>query len=474
MLIWVRVLVSIFAAAVLALLFLPIPPLFPSAELDASWASAMHYAAVEQLAWGRELGFTFGPLGFLFTGMFWPQTYPLMLGYWTFWALVTVAAAVRLHRRVDAYWAYGAGFAVIYGLAVGGGREPILLGVLVIIAANLLADPEPASFAFLALAGISLAALAMTRFSLMVLAVAILVFYGARQILERAPSRAIALSGAFAVSLLAVWLLMGQDLADLVPFVRISLAIAGGYGPAMSLPGKHLEMLFYLYLVATAGLLGGLCIARRGTLSRQGGVEVAGVALLVFVLFKHGFVRLDEWHTSHATSGLLALALVYASSGLFAITRAPLGARAGYALAVAAGCAGLVMWPSPSAQSLPMLRERISAFLQPAASLERYASQFAAANQAMAKEAPFCDLVGSTDVISYRQQVMFSSGLQWRPRPIFQSYAAYTPEILRLNAASYEGPAAPENVLLQLETIDGRFPSLDDSLLWPILMTRYD
>jgi hypothetical protein len=472
MLIWLRVFVSAVAALVVAFRFLPIPPHFPSVALDASWESAAHYAAVHRLAWGRELVFTTGPLGFLFTGMFWPQTYPLLLGYWTFWAMVTVVSALRLHWRVDSCWVYGAGFAVIYALVVGGGRESILVGALVIIAANLLADRERASFAFLVLAGISLAALSMTKFSFMMLAGAILALYGVRQVLERASSRAIALSGVFAASFLALWYLTGQDLADLVPFLRISLAIAGGYGPAMSILGNDMEML--LYLVGTAGLLSGLWIARRGTLTRQGGVEIAGVAVLAFGLFKLGFQRHDVWHTYVATSGLLAIALVYASTGLLSTTDVPIGARASYTLAVVAGCAGLALLPYPLMPSPSTLRERISAFLQPAALLERYASQFTAANQAIANAAPFCDLVGPTDVISYRQQVVFSNGLQWRPRPIFQSYAAYTPELLRLNAASYEGPMAPENVLLQLETIDNRFPSLDDSLLWPLLLTRYD
>jgi hypothetical protein len=150
MLFCVRAFVTILAAVMVALRFLPIPPHFPSAELDASWRSALHYAAINRFAWGRDLVFTTGPLGFLFTGMFWPQTYLQMLGYWTCWAVVTVVSAVRFHRRVDSCWVYGSGFAVVYGVVVGV-RPDSILGALVIITANLLADQEHASFPYLLL-----------------------------------------------------------------------------------------------------------------------------------------------------------------------------------------------------------------------------------------------------------------------------------------------------------------------------------
>jgi hypothetical protein len=64
--------------------------------------------------------------------------------------VVTVVSAVRFHRRVDSCWVYGSGFAVVYGVVVGV-RPDSILGALVIITANLLADQEHASFPYLLL-----------------------------------------------------------------------------------------------------------------------------------------------------------------------------------------------------------------------------------------------------------------------------------------------------------------------------------
>jgi hypothetical protein len=218
------------------------------------------------------------------------------------------------------------------------------------------------------------------------------------------------------VSLLALWWLAGQDLGDLGPSLWISLAIAAGYGSAMSLRGAGVEP--FLYLVGTAALLRGLCIARRRTLSRQGGVELAGVALLGFGLFKHGFLRYDAEHTFIAAFGLLAIALVYSSTGLWGIADVSLGVRAGYTLAMVAGCTGLALWPYLSMPYLPTLREQVSALLHPVASMERYTSQFTAVNQSIAERAPFCDLVGPTDIISYRQLVLFANGKSGVPSAV--------------------------------------------------------
>jgi hypothetical protein len=73
----------------------------------------------------------------------------------------------------------------------------------------------------------------------------------------------------------------------------------------------------------------------------------------------------------------------------------------------------------------------------------------------------------SVDIISYDQAVLLLNGFNWRPRPVFQSYVTFTPELLKANANFLDSQRAPDFVIFQLQTIDGRFPTLDDSsVLW--------
>ena len=83
-------------------------------------------------------------------------------------------------------------------------------------------------------------------------------------------------------------------------------------------------------------------------------------------------------------------------------------------------------------------------------------------------------LQGATDIYSYGQSALIANGLETTPRPIFQSYSAYAPRLLRENAAFVSGPKAPQNILFRVQAVDNRFAPLEDSLSWPILLTRYE
>ena len=79
----------------------------------------------------------------------------------------------------------------------------------------------------------------------------------------------------------------------------------------------------------------------------------------------------------------------------------------------------------------------------------------------------------SIDVFNYRQGVALLNDLNYRPRPVIQSYSAYTPDLLRANLEFYRSPSRPSYVLFSLETIDMRFPTLDDALLLPYILANY-
>lgn len=86
---------------------------------------------------------------------------------------------------------------------------------------------------------------------------------------------------------------------------------------------------------------------------------------------------------------------------------------------------------------------------------------------------PLPALQGPTDLYSYDQAALFAAGLDWSPRPVFQSYSAWTPPLLRINAAHLLGADAPQNIVFSVQPIDRRFPALEDGASWPLLLSRY-
>jgi hypothetical protein len=89
-------------------------------------------------------------------------------------------------------------------------------------------------------------------------------------------------------------------------------------------------------------------------------------------------------------------------------------------------------------------------------------------------EFPLPPIQGSMDVYPWNQATVLAHGLNYRPRPVIQSYSAQTRELAELNAEFLRGDRAPETIFFEVKTIDDRLPSSDDGLSWPELLTRYE
>ena len=55
--------------------YTPMWPILPYAQLDSGWALALSVACERGLVFGRDLIFTYGPLGCYGTRQYWPATY---------------------------------------------------------------------------------------------------------------------------------------------------------------------------------------------------------------------------------------------------------------------------------------------------------------------------------------------------------------------------------------------------------------
>jgi len=55
-------------------------------------------------------------------------------------------------------------------------------------------------------------------------------------------------------------------------------------------------------------------------------------------------------------------------------------------------------------------------------------------------------LEGTSDIYSYDQSYLIASGNRWNPRPIFQSYSAYTPSLAQLNKEHLLASNAPDHL----------------------------
>jgi hypothetical protein len=86
-------------------------------------------------------------------------------------------------------------------------------------------------------------------------------------------------------------------------------------------------------------------------------------------------------------------------------------------------------------------------------------------------------LVGAdtVDVLPWETGIAWAADLNWRPRPVFQSYQAYTTVLDELNAKSLEGERAPEWVVWHWtkNSIDGRYVLFDEPRVLRVLLCHY-
>jgi hypothetical protein len=263
-----------------------------------------------------------------------------------------------------------------------------------------------------------------------------------------------------------LWVAAGQKIGALRDYLANALVMIAGYNDAMSRTGTWREA------GQAVGLsLGFLALTGWGArrLPRSAFWPLcAGVAGLLFLVFKAGFVRQDLGHVAMTLSAIGLLFLL-------------LAAWLERAAALMAGVTGLWLLVGPFAT--PGRADVPSAWYAGVSSEVLGAIRLVADPAGLARD--FADSMtrvqalpwhpaGTADIYSAGQLRLFASAMPWAPRPVFQSYAAYTPALARLNLDRLVGAGGPDNVFFRPEPIDDRLPALEDGLSWPALLSQYD
>jgi hypothetical protein len=78
------------------------------------------------------------------------------------------------------------------------------------------------------------------------------------------------------------------------------------------------------------------------------------------------------------------------------------------------------------------------------------------------------------DVFPYDIGVAEAYDFNWHPRPVFQSFSAYTEYLDSLNAKYYMSASSPEYILYALGTIDSRYEIFDEPATFRTLLLKYE
>ncbi len=431
-------------------------PIAPTMGLDSSWECALVDAHLQGRLFGTEVQFTYGPWGYLASHFALPGSLGDKMA-WEFLGLLGFSVSWVMLSSAMAGWRRAAFLALVLILA-GLYETGVLVQIVLISLLWLVPEHSGRGRRLYGLAW--LAFFSQQKFTFLILSVACVGVASASAALGRRWRAALALVAGYAGSFLTLWLLGGQRPGNLPAYLRASFEISRGYSAAMGLEPGAASLAAALCVLAIAAVTVALA-ARRATAGGRGAVLcILGAGW--FLAWKEAFTRADLHSLSlFFYSAAVAVALI----GLHRDDRG-VQATAAAVLVLSAASLGLrgqgYLWMGP-AVAWERLRERPREILRPGGVLRRYSDELHEHERGADDPLLRRDVgEGRVDALTIDNSRVVLNGLRYHPRPVCQSYSAYTPSLAAANAAFFSGEGAPAYATVTFSVIDGHPPAQDD------------
>jgi hypothetical protein len=458
-------------------------------DLDQSWASAVHVAFANKIQFGKDFIYTYGPYGFLQVDLYFPETYSYILGFRLLIALAVWAGFFQLMRHCVSHRDGSIIFLIPILFFFPNGaiwmdnfQFPIVILPLVLY---FYVSKRLSPALVLTIMTASLASL--TKHTYLLLCV---VFIGLITIdelgkLKRVPR----VAPVYLVFIWLFWTIAAQDITNLPAYLINGLQIVSGFSAAMGHAG-HLDEII-LYLLGTGIFLLSVTAIEWKNRRGWGILPSLGLAAILFITFKGAFTR----HDSHALQALFNLAPVIL---IFTAMLWPSIKKSSWRVGNKIKLTGTLLFGTSLLLGLIMGSIILNHYLDYGYGIyslnviKHTANKVPQVVRVMSGKGDFKAIVdqgkaairsenflppippGTVDLYSNEIASIFAYDLPYQPRPIFQSFSAYTSKLARLNAEHLKQSDAAATILFDLQPIDGHLASFEDGLSWPEILTRYD
>ena len=508
--------------SILALCFVNVfgifTPTMPGPGVDSSWCYGVNQAVAQGLTFGKDIIFTYGPYAAVYTRVYHPATVSRMIAGILLVDTLYVGCFLWLVR--DARWRWPLILFAIMTVVVmsqnpGPAQDAFLLSVPLLPSLVLIkllrrygtdAFSKISTQILIVLAFACLGLLPLIKGTLLLTTAVNCVFCAMFLAINRRGSLAMLCVAAPALTMVVIWC-ASLPLHALSDFLSSLKYIVSGYSEAMAISsptGSGWDLV--ISLAASTIILRSIAIS-KGLPKDQRIFLLLIFTGFLFIGFKEGFVRRDFYHVAIFPNCLaiciLFLGLLDDATLSFAHLK-----LLGFALLTPTVIISSRMWHDDfihalRAAELPSKGEKDRAISDHLSSLRReigtkrfisialstqpfpmlpwnfhpasWPTQFQQAKREIDKASGLdFAMPGTVDIYTEDLSSLLAHDYQWDPRPILQSYSAYTPELLRLNERHLRSAEAPDHLVFRLDTIDGRLPSLDDGLSWPAMLDNYE
>jgi hypothetical protein len=471
-------------AGILTFFVLTFPTVPLGIDIDSSWSAVLVYAHQHGLQFGKDIVFTYGPLGFLTVPYYAGQGVAVRMLVDFALCFGVTSGLCLLGWRMGAFWRAALFTVFIFLVSNTDPRTDVLVNHGLLCWGLLCLVENGRRLAWFAAALTALAAfVALTKITFLFAGMLGILAIGADLALRGRTKLAMAMAGGFFAGWLLGWLLAGQLLSNIPSFLVNALLISRDYDANMGQEASRILKDRGFWVAALIVLVTLARVARAH--SDEPGKRLVRRALLmlwlssfIFLAWKHGFVRADRIHIEV----FLGFAPVFAIG--LELLRIPERwlrwvVRAG-TVACCYFCLTTLQWIFPgdakytTLHPLKLAVQNLNYVVRPGSYLTNM-NEVLGLERSATQLPRLKEIIGTApvDVFGFDQCYALFNGLNYRPRPIFQSYAAYNSRLATLNEQFYASTAAPEHILYKLLPIDRRFPALEDARLFRDLLVNY-
>ena len=466
-------------------------------ELDRSWMLALHAEHASNGIFGRDVVFTYGPLGFALAPVYYPATFASLILCRLAVAIALLFVLFHIVRRKFKRATMAAVWLAMLILFLATGRfdcnedalPAIFATAALMIEFEFSSPPLTATCVCVAI----LALLALAKASYFPYAAIVCAAVCLNALLDRRIARCVLIAGSFAVAPLVGWTLVGhQPLRDVGPFISQTIEIIKGYPEGMSYGANYpnssqdraafgtTKLLLTFMVACFTGTLAGIAVWNQIGRPRRNWIAVIALAAISFLIFKTTITRQDRTHLASGQAAILSLILIYAAcTTQWRTIICPQAIKTLFALVLflfifsVGGITGRGIISYPCTVATEAFSSARAAITILAHGQTRANADYETAMNALRATAPGVARGGTVDVYPWNAALAIALSDRYVPRPVLQSYLANTPALEQIDAQYLLGPNAPDRVLFKIAPIDGRFPNLDDSLSWPAMLARY-
>lgn len=456
---------------VVIIVWVPFSPKLPGPSLDSSWALALNQALAQGLDFGKDIIFTLGPYSSIYTKSYHPATDWFMLGGSLYLGLCYWLCLIQLMNDTKWRWSLVLAaflFCMVYSRDSLFFSYTLILGMLVFkgtLAQASSKKQSPYHNLLYCILFTPLGLLSLVKGSLLLVSMSSSLLFAGMFMLCRRRRLAYLSILIPCLSMMFFWVLCGQSIMNLPAYIQNTIILSSGFSEAMSLEGNNKEVLLYWF---TSGCIIISFLFDKGLKSRNKLFLIAVYLLFLFISSKAGFTR----HFGHAFIG--------GTSILFAALLLPFVSKLRWNLALIGLAIYSATYINGHYTKISIKDNMVSTY-----KAAWYGAKFRLENthwleqnyelalNYLKAQDKFPFLPGRTDIYSYDQTSLIAAGLNWSPRPVFQSYSAFGASVAKFNRLHLTETNRPDYIVFKIEPIDNRFPTLEDGSSWPLLLSHY-